>query len=149
MSISIPRGTQDILPGEVEKWQLIEAKARELCEKYQYQDIRTPIFEHTDLFARGVGDTTDIVQKEMYTFEDRGGRSLTLRPEGTAAVVRAVIEHGLDRGQLPVKLWYAGPFFRAERPQHGRYRQLQQVGIEAIGLDDPALDAEVVALADE
>ena len=92
MSISIPRGTQDILPGEIEKWQMIEAKARELCEKYQYHEIRTPIFEHTDLFSRGVGDTTDIVQKEMYTFEDRGGRSITLRPEGTAAVVRSFVE---------------------------------------------------------
>ncbi len=98
---------------------------------------------------RGVGESTDVVSKEMYTFEDRGGRTMGLRPEGTAGVMRAVIEHSLDRGQLPVKLWYAGPFFRAERPQHGRYRQLQQVGVEAIGSDDPALDAEVIAMADE
>jgi histidyl-tRNA synthetase len=113
---------------------------------YGYAEL--PVFEDTGLFIRGVGESTDVVSKEMYTFEDRGGRSLTLRPEGTAGVMRLVIQHGLDRGQLPAKLWYAGPFFRAERPQHGRYRQLQQVGIEAIGSDDPALDAEVIALAD-
>ncbi len=114
---------------------------------YGYAEL--PVFEDTNLFVRGVGESTDVVSKEMYTFEDRGGRSLTLRPEGTAGVMRLVVEHGLDRGQLPVKVWYAGPFFRAERPQHGRYRQLQQVGIEAIGSDDPAIDAEVIALADE
>ena len=107
------------------------------------------MFEDTGLFARGVGESTDVVSKEMYTFADRGDRSVTLRPEGTAGVVRSVIEHGLDRGGLPVKLRYAGPFFRYERPQAGRYRQLQQVGIEAIGIDDPALDAEVIAVADE
>lgn len=113
-----------------------------------YEHIELPIFEETGLFARGVGESTDVVSKEMYTFADRGDRSVTLRPEGTAGVMRAVIEHGLDRGQLPVKLTYAGPFFRYERPQAGRYRQLQQVGVEAIGVDDPALDAEVIALAD-
>ncbi len=113
-----------------------------------YSDIELPIFEDTALFARGVGESTDVVSKEMYTFADRGDRSVTLRPEGTAGVVRAVIEHGLDRGALPVKLCYAGPFFRYERPQAGRYRQLQQVGVEAIGVDDPALDAEVIAVAD-
>ena len=107
-----------------------------------------PIFEDTALFARGVGESTDVVSKEMYTFADRGDRSVTLRPEGTASVMRAVIEHGLDRGALPVKLCYAGPFFRYERPQAGRYRQLQQVGVEAIGVDDPALDAEVITVAD-
>ena len=111
--------------------------------------IELPVFEDTALFVRGVGESTDVVSKEMYTFDDRGGRSLSLRPEGTAGVMRAVLQHGLDRGQLPVKLWYAGPFFRAERPQLGRYRQLQQVGVEAIGSDDPALDAEVVTLADD
>jgi histidyl-tRNA synthetase len=110
--------------------------------------IELPVFEDTDLFKRGVGESTDVVSKEMYTFEDRGGRSITLRPEGTAGVMRAVIEHGLDRGQLPVKVWYSGQFFRAERPQAGRYRQFYQVGIEAIGLDDPAIDAEVIAIAD-
>jgi histidyl-tRNA synthetase len=113
-----------------------------------YGDIELPIFEDTALFARGVGESTDVVSKEMYTFTDRGERSVTLRPEGTAGVMRAVIEHGLDRGALPVKLCYAGPFFRYERPQAGRYRQLQQVGVEAIGVDDPALDAEVIAVAD-
>lgn len=148
MSIQIPRGTQDILPGEVEKWQLIEQKARELCEKFQYREIRTPIFEHTELFLRSVGDTTDIVQKEMYTFEDRGGRSLTLRPEGTAPVVRSYVEHKMhgDPNQ-PVKLYYMGPMFRYERPQAGRFRQFVQFGIEAIGSADPAIDAEVIALA--
>lgn len=148
MSISIPRGTQDILPGEVEKWQLIEAKARELCENYQYKEIRTPIFEHTDLFSRGVGDTTDIVQKEMYTFEDRGNRSLTLRPEGTAAVVRSFVEKKMfGYANQPVKLYYMGPMFRYERPQAGRFRQFVQFGVEALGSNDPAIDAEVISLA--
>lgn len=148
MTISIPRGTKDILPGEVEKWQLIEKKARELCERYQYQEIRTPVFEQTDLFARSVGDTTDIVQKEMYTFTDRGGRSLTLRPEGTAAVVRSYVEQKMyGFPNQPVKLYYMGPMFRYERPQAGRYRQFVQFGVEALGSADPAIDAEVIALA--
>ncbi|MDD2858184.1 MAG: histidine--tRNA ligase [Candidatus Nanopelagicales bacterium] len=114
-----------------------------------YGYVELPVFEDTALYVRGVGESTDVVAKEMYTFEDRGGRSLSLRPEGTAGVMRLAIEHSLDRGQLPVKVWYAGPFFRAERPQQGRYRQLQQVGLEAIGSSDPLLDAEVIALADE
>lgn len=148
MSISIPRGTQDILPGEVEKWQLIEKKARELCEKFQYKEIRTPIFEHTELFTRSVGDTTDIVQKEMYTFEDRGERSLTLRPEGTAAVVRSFVEQKMfGHANQPIKLYYMGPMFRYERPQAGRFRQFVQFGVEALGSSDPAIDAEVIALA--
>lgn len=148
MSISIPRGTQDILPGKVELWQLIETKARALCEKYQYQEIRTPIFEQTELFSRGVGDTTDIVQKEMYTFEDRGGRSMTLRPEGTAAVVRAFVEKKMfGYASQPVKLFYMGPMFRYERPQSGRFRQFVQFGVEALGSNDPAIDAEVISLA--
>lgn len=148
MSISIPRGTQDLLPGEVEKWQLIEKNARELCEKFQYREIRTPIFEHTELFTRGVGDTTDIVQKEMYTFLDRGERSLTLRPEGTAAVVRSFVEQKMfGNPNQPVKLYYMGPMFRYERPQAGRYRQFVQFGVEALGSADPAIDAEVIALA--
>ncbi len=113
MSIQIPRGTQDILPGQVEKWQLIEKKARELCEKYQYREIRTPIFEHTELFQRSVGDTTDIVQKEMYTFTDRGDRSLTLRPEGTASTVRSFVENKMfGYATQPVKLYYMGPMFQ-------------------------------------
>ena len=148
MSIQIPRGTQDILPGEVEKWQYIEEKARELCEKFQYHEIRTPIFEHTELFTRGVGDTTDIVQKEMYTFTDRGERSLTLRPEGTASTVRSFVEHKMyGSPNQPVKLYYMGPMFRYERPQAGRFRQFVQFGVEALGSKDPAIDAEVIALA--
>lgn len=148
MTINIPRGTQDILPGEVEKWQLIEKTARELCERFQYKEIRTPIFEHTDLFLRGVGDTTDIVQKEMYTFKDRGDRSITLRPEGTAAVVRSYVEQKMfGYANQPIKLYYMGPMFRYERPQAGRYRQFVQFGVEALGSADPAIDAEVIALA--
>lgn len=148
MSIQIPRGTQDILPGQVEKWQLIETKARELCERYQYYEIRTPIFEHTELFTRSVGDTTDIVQKEMYTFTDRGERSLTLRPEGTASTVRSFVGNKMfgDANQ-PVKLYYMGPMFRYERPQAGRFRQFVQFGVEVLGSNDPAVDAEVIALA--
>ncbi|KAB7708666.1 histidine--tRNA ligase [Bacillus aerolatus] len=147
MSVNIPRGTQDILPGTVEKWQHIEKIATDICRNYQYKEIRTPIFEHTELFQRNVGDTTDIVQKEMYTFTDRGDRSLTLRPEGTAAVVRSFVENKMfgDPNQ-PVKLYYNGPMFRYERPQSGRYRQFVQFGVEAIGSEDPAIDAEVLAL---
>ncbi|MCA1036353.1 MULTISPECIES: histidine--tRNA ligase [Bacillus] len=148
MAMNIPRGTQDILPGESEKWAYIEGKARELCSRFQYQEIRTPIFEHTELFLRGVGDTTDIVQKEMYTFEDRGGRSLTLRPEGTAPTVRSFVENKMHGyANQPVKLYYTGPMFRYERPQAGRFRQFVQFGVEALGSSDPAIDAEVIALA--
>ncbi|MEC1178306.1 histidine--tRNA ligase [Metasolibacillus meyeri] len=147
MSFKVPRGTQDILPGQSEKWQLIEEKIRELCHLYRYKEIRTPMFEATELFQRGVGDTTDIVQKEMYTFEDRGGRSLTLRPEGTASAVRAYVEHKMfGQPDQPVKLSYMGPMFRYERQQAGRYRQFVQFGVEAIGSADPAIDAEVIAL---
>lgn len=148
MSIQIPRGTQDILPGTVEKWQLIEETAKEVCRKYLYEEIRTPIFEHTELFLRGVGDTTDIVQKEMYTFEDRGERSLTLRPEGTASVVRSFTENKMyGNANQPVKLYYIGPMFRYERPQKGRFRQFVQFGVEALGSMDSAIDAEVISLA--
>ncbi|KXG11409.1 Histidine--tRNA ligase [Anoxybacillus sp. P3H1B] len=150
MSFQIPRGTQDILPGEAEKWQYIEQMARDICRRYNYQEIRTPIFEHTELFLRSVGDTTDIVQKEMYTFEDRGGRSITLRPEGTAAVVRSFVENKMyGNPNQPVKLYYMGPMFRYERPQAGRFRQFVQFGVEALGSSDPAIDAEVIALAME
>ncbi|MCD7032986.1 histidine--tRNA ligase [Metabacillus sp. GX 13764] len=150
MAYQIPRGTQDILPGEVEKWQFIEEKAREICKSYQYKEIRTPIFEHTELFLRSVGESTDIVQKEMYTFEDRKGRSITLRPEGTAAAVRAFVEKKMHvQPEQPVKLYYIGPMFRYERPQAGRYRQFVQFGIEAIGSNDPSIDAEVISLAME
>jgi histidyl-tRNA synthetase len=148
MNINIPRGTKDILPGEVEKWQMIEEKAKEVCAKFNYKEIRTPMFEHTDLFARGVGDSTDIVQKEMYTFTDRGDRSLTLRPEGTASVARSYVENKMfGLPQQPVKLYYIGPMFRYERPQAGRYRQFVQFGVEAMGSADPMIDAEVIGLA--
>ncbi|MGM0835895.1 MAG: histidine--tRNA ligase [Bacillota bacterium] len=150
MTIQIPRGTQDILPGTVEKWQYIEAKAKEICQLYNYKEIRTPIFESTELFLRGVGETTDVVQKEMYTFEDRGGRSLTLRPEGTASTVRSYVENKMfGSPNQPTKLYYVGPMFRYERPQAGRFRQFVQFGVEALGSNDPSIDAEVIALAVE
>jgi histidyl-tRNA synthetase len=143
-----PKGVPDYLPPESAEFLAVREGLLGAARVAGYGDIELPIFEDTSLFARGVGESTDVVSKEMYTFADRGERSVTLRPEGTAGVMRAVIEHGLDRGALPVKLCYSGPFFRYERPQAGRYRQLQQVGIEAIGVDDPALDAEVIAVAD-
>ncbi|QFT90000.1 Histidine--tRNA ligase [Bacillus sp. THAF10] len=150
MAIQIPRGTQDILPGTIEKWQYIEAKAKEICERYNYKEIRTPMFESTELFQRGVGDTTDVVQKEMYTFEDRGGRSLTLRPEGTASVARSYVNNKMfGSPNQPTKLYYIGQMFRYERPQAGRFRQFVQFGIEALGSNDPSIDAEVIALAVE
>lgn len=144
-----PKGVPDYVPPRSRAFLAVQEALAAPARLAGYDYIELPIFEETALFERGVGASTDVVTKEMYTFTDRGGRSLTLRPEGTAGVMRAVVEHGLDRGQLPVKLWYRGPFFRAERPQQGRYRQLQQVGIEAIGSEDPALDAEVIALGDE
>lgn len=148
MAIHIPRGTADVLPGEVELWQYIEQKAREICKRYNYREIRTPIFEHTELFHRGVGETTDIVEKEMYTFTDKGDRSITLRPEGTAAVVRSYVENKMygDPNQ-PTKLYYIGQMFRYERPQAGRMRQFTQFGVEAIGAHHPSIDAETIALA--
>jgi histidyl-tRNA synthetase len=145
---SAPKGVPDYLPPDSAQFVAVRDGLLAAARRAGYGDVELPIFEDTALFARGVGESTDVVSKEMYTFADRGDRSVTLRPEGTAGVVRAVIEHGLDRGALPVKLCYAGPFFRYERPQAGRYRQLQQVGVEAIGVDDPALDAEVIAIAD-
>ncbi|MEJ5927155.1 histidine--tRNA ligase [Corynebacterium sp. H128] len=145
---SAPKGVPDYVPPVSPEFLAVRNGFAHQAQLAGYEHIELPIFEETGLFARGVGESTDVVSKEMYTFADRGDRSVTLRPEGTAGVMRAVIEHGLDRGALPVKLTYAGPFFRYERPQAGRYRQLQQVGVEAIGVDDPALDAEVIALAD-
>jgi histidyl-tRNA synthetase len=142
-----PRGTNDILPGDVERWQFIEKTAREVCRRFNFAEIRTPVFEHTELFARGVGETTDIVEKEMYTFQDRGDRSLTLRPEGTASAVRAFVENKLYAQPQPTKLFYIGPMFRYERPQSGRYRQFHQFGVEVLGASDPSIDAEVIALA--
>ncbi|MFF3571195.1 histidine--tRNA ligase [Nocardia jiangxiensis] len=147
-SFNAPKGIPDYVPPGSAEFVAVRDTLVHAARLAGYGHVELPIFEDTGLFARGVGESTDVVSKEMYTFADRGDRSVTLRPEGTAGVMRAVIEHGLDRGQLPVKLCYAGPFFRYERPQAGRYRQLQQVGVEAIGVDDPALDAEVIAIAD-
>ncbi|MBC8015742.1 MAG: histidine--tRNA ligase [Sporomusaceae bacterium] len=147
MLITGPRGTKDILPEVSANWQHIEQSVREVCRLYGYKEIRTPIFEHTELFLRGIGETTDIVSKEMYTFTDRGERSLTLRPENTAAVVRAFLEHKLYAEALLTKLFYIGPMFRYDRPQAGRYRQFHQFGIEALGSKGPAIDAEVIILA--
>lgn len=141
-----PRGTQDILPPISFLWQEIEAKAIELFSASGFEEIRTPIFEATELFDRAVGEDSDIVNKEMYTFQDRSERSLTLRPEATAGVVRAFIEHSLDKQGKPQKLWYRGPMFRYERPQTGRYRQFHQIGIEALGLKAPYIDIEVLSL---
>ena len=146
--IQAPKGVSEYVPPQSRKFESVRQALLEPAKNAGYELIELPVFEDTELFTRGVGESTDVVSKEMYTFEDRGGRSITLRPEGTAGVMRAVIEHGLDRGQLPVKLYYSGPFFRAERPQAGRYRQFYQVGIEAIGIQDSALDAEVIAIAD-
>jgi histidyl-tRNA synthetase len=148
-AFAAPKGIPEYVPPDSAAFLAVRDTLARAADRAGYAHVELPMFEDTALYARGVGETTDVVSKEMYTFADRGGRSVTLRPEGTAGVVRAVIEHGLDRGGLPVKLRYVGPFFRYERPQAGRYRQLQQVGIEAIGGTDPALDAEVIAVADE
>ena len=147
--IQAPKGVSEYAPPLSAAFEWVRDSLVAPAKLAGYQLIELPVFEDTSLFSRGVGESTDVVSKEMYTFEDRGGRSITLRPEGTAGVMRSVIENGLDRGQLPVKVWYSGQFFRAERPQAGRYRQFYQVGIEAIGLDDPAIDAEVIAIADQ
>jgi histidyl-tRNA synthetase len=146
-SFRAPRGTRDILPPESWRWQEVVRRALDSFALAGYSPIETPIFEHTEVFERGVGAGSDVVTKQMYTFTDRAGRSLTLRPELTAGVVRAVNEHGLARGALPVKVSYAGPMFRQERPQRGRYRQFTQVGIEAMGAEDPAIDAEIIEVA--
>ncbi|MBW4717030.1 histidine--tRNA ligase [Saccharothrix obliqua] len=148
-AFSAPKGVPDYYPPASATFLAVRDTLVDSARRAGYGYIELPVFEDTALFARGVGESTDVVTKEMYTFTDRGGRSITLRPEGTAGVMRAVIEHGLDKGQLPLKLAYAGQFFRAEQPQAGRYRQFHQVGVEAIGVDDPALDAEVIAIADE
>jgi histidyl-tRNA synthetase len=141
-----PRGTYDVLPDQAAARTGLEAAARRILEGAGYRRIETPAFEATELFARGVGESTDIVQKEMYTFQDAGGRSLTLRPEGTAPVCRAYLEHGMHKLAQPVKLWYLSSFFRQEKPQAGRFRQFWQLGAEAIGSDDPAVDAETIVL---
>lgn len=145
--LQAPKGVSEYFPDRSEIFEFVRETLIGSAKGAGYQLIELPVFEDTELFKRGVGESTDVVSKEMYTFEDRGGRSITLRPEGTAGVMRSVIEHNLDRGQLPVKVWYSGAFFRAERPQAGRYRQFYQVGIEAIGLNDPEIDVEVIAVA--
>ncbi|MDP5107902.1 MAG: histidine--tRNA ligase [Candidatus Nanopelagicales bacterium] len=144
-----PKGVPDYFPPRSNSFLAVQNAIGHAATLAGYGYVELPVFEDVNLFVRGIGESTDVVSKEMYVFEDRGGRTLALRPEGTAGVARLVIEHGLDKGQLPVKLWYQGPFFRAERPQQGRYRQLQQVGIEAIGAPDPALDVEVISVADD
>jgi len=147
MKFQVPKGVKEYLPPESANFELVREKLIAPARLANYQLMETAVFEDTGLFTSGVGESTDVVSKEMYTFTDRADRSLTLRPEGTAGVMRAVIESGLDRGQLPVKVWYSGAFFRAERPQAGRYRQFYQVGVEAIGGDDPLIDVEVISLA--
>lgn len=146
MKYTLPRGTRDILPEEVHLWQYVEEVSRSIFAKYGYEEIRTPIFEMTELFERGIGDGTDIVEKEMYSFQDKGGRNLTLRPEGTASVARAYISNGLYKKNAHSKLYYCGPMFRYERPQAGRYRQFHQIGVENIGINHPSADAEVILL---
>jgi histidyl-tRNA synthetase len=141
------RGTHDILPAEVGKWQLVERVAQALCERYGYLEVRTPVLEREELFAKGTGETTDIVQKEMYTFTDKGGERVTLRPEATPSMVRAYVEHSLEHALPAAKLYAIGPMFRYERPQKGRYRQFHQLDVEVFGLTDPAVDAEVIDLA--
>src|SRR5437762_832175 len=143
------KGTRDLLPPSTEVWNRVESVARAIFRAYNYHEIRTPILEDTQLFARGVGQENDIVSKEMYTFEDRDGSSLTLRPENTASVIRAYIEHRLDQKPGGQKLYYMGPMFRRERPQKGRYRQFYQIGAEAIGSESPAVDAEVIEMVVE
>lgn len=142
-----PRGTNDFLPGEVESWQALEGRLHDLFHIYNYEEIRTPIFEHTELFLRSVGESSDIVEKEMYSFEDKGYRHITLRPEGTAGVVRAFMEHKLFSGPLPQKLYYMGPMFRYDQPQAGRYRQFHQFGCEVLGSEEASVDAEVIAFS--
>ena len=147
MLIKAPKGTKDILPQEVYKWHYIEDTIRRITQVFGYGEIRTPVFEHTELFERGVGDTTDIVQKEMYTFQDKGGRSITLKPEGTAGVARAYIEHKLYANSQPVKMFYLTPCYRYERPQAGRQREFHQFGVEVFGAPEASVDVEVIALA--
>ena len=149
MPFTAPKGTFDILPAEVRRWQWLEAAFRRFCASYGFGEIRTPIFESTELFARGVGEDTDIVTKQMYSFTTRGNDALTLRPEGTAPTVRAVIEHSLLGAGGVLKLYYLGPIFRYEAPQKGRYRQFHQVGVEAFGSAGPEIDAEILAFASE
>ena len=147
MLTKAPRGTSDTIAAESRKWQYIEEKARDICRRFGFGEIRTPTFEHTELFLRGVGDTTDVVEKQMYTFEDKGNRSITLRPEGTASAARAYIEHNLGAQPLPIKLYYIIPCFRYEKPQAGRLREFHQFGVEVFGSPAPMVDAEIISLA--
>ncbi len=147
MAIEAPRGTQDMLPAQSGKWHALEAKIRELCKRYGFREIRTPVFEHTELFQRGVGDTTDVVQKEMYTFLDKGERSITLKPEGTAGAARAYVQHAMFNEPQPIKLYYMTPVFRYEKPQAGRLREHHQFGVEVFGAPTADADAEVISLA--
>src|SRR3989454_3588327 len=144
--IEAQKGTRDILPEEIGRWQFVEDLARETFERYRFGEIRTPIFESTELFARGIGEGSDIVSREMYTFVDRGGRSLTLRPENTAPVARAVLQHQMHRASGLQRLYYIGPMFRYERPQKGRMRQFHQIGVEVFGSEHPAVDAETLEM---
>ena len=146
--INIPKGTKDVLPQDAYKWQYVESTARDVAELFNLKEIRTPTFEHTELFQRGVGDTTDIVTKEMYTFKDKGDRSITLKPEGTAGTVRSFIESGLINGVLPAKMYYVTPAFRYERPQAGRLREFHQFGVEIFGAKSAQTDAEAIVMAD-
>jgi histidyl-tRNA synthetase len=146
VSITGIKGMNDILPGEVETWQFLEERARRIFSAFGYREIRVPILEKTELFCRSIGETTDIVEKEMYSFADKGGTAMTMRPEGTAPVIRAFIEHKLHTLDPVSKLYYLGPMFRHERPQKGRYRQFHQIGAEVIGLDDPKIDAQILAM---
>ena len=146
--INIPKGTKDVLPSESYKWQYVEGVARETAQLFNLKELRTPTFEHTELFQRGVGDTTDIVTKEMYTFKDKGDRSITLKPEGTAGAVRSFIENGMYNGVLPAKMYYITPAFRYERPQAGRLREFHQFGVELFGAKSAQTDAEAIEVAD-
>lgn len=146
--IRAPKGTKDVIPSQVYRWHYVEGVLRETAAEFGFEEIRFPVFEHTELFNRGIGDTTDVVQKEMYTFEDKGGRSITLRPEGTASTVRAYVENSLYGGALPFKTYYIVPNFRYEKPQAGRLREHHQFGVECFGAASPAADAEVISLAD-
>src|SRR5512137_1108611 len=146
INVRAPKGTADLLPDVARAWEHLQRTAQTMFAAYGYEPIYTPLFEHTDVFTRGIGEATDIVSKEMYTFEDKGGRSITLRPEGTASVVRAALEHNLTANGQSAKLYYAGPMFRYERPQKGRMRQFWQIGLEALNMPEPTADAEVIAL---
>ncbi len=145
--INIPKGTKDVLPIESYKWQYVESAARKVAAKYNVKEIRTPVFEHTELFTRSIGSDTDVVSKEMYTFIDKGDRSITLKPEGTAPVARCFVENSLEQGGLPLKMFYLTPVFRYENPQHGRLREHHQFGVEVYGSPSPLMDAEVISLA--